>query len=68
MRWTRERPSVPGWYWRRDKDYNDNTPEICRIVLESTGLHCYFATEEDKECDLVSLDSGEWQGPIRPEG
>ena len=58
--WSRERPTVAGWYWWRDHGYNHGGPELCNIVDTKNGLHCFFASYDDQECPLIDLDNGEW--------
>ncbi len=57
-RWTREQPTVEGWYWYKDQ----KTPEQPVFVYQTTnGSLC-----ELWRGDLQDLDNlrGEWAGPI----
>ena len=59
QRWTRSRPTEPGWYWWR-------THAVTTGQL--TGLQV-VQIEEDGYCrqegEYVSHLGGEWQGPIK---
>jgi hypothetical protein len=77
QRWTRERPTEPGWYWWR---VSPNTcPDLVLlrkggVGSEETVLCDVIGTIErgewsfsDKRCCLLKdLLSGEWQGPLTP--
>lgn len=55
MKWTKERPTVEGWYWYRD----DN--RAAQIV--GVGKRAGFMDGKVVELDELS---GEWAGPIPP--
>lgn len=59
LRWTRERPTMPGWYWFRNEEYGT------RIVFAFNlyGDHLCFAppvfgADHDRPVEC------EWAGPI----
>ena len=61
--WTKEPPTVPGWYWYTQRDFS--RPRIVQIMyrgLDTDRLTASFAgNEEDKWVeDMV----GRWAGPI----
>lgn len=57
--WTTEKPSRPGWYWRRGT-YRDPSP----IIVEVDGAG-YFQWP-DGSFDDVQVTGGEWAGPLDP--
>ncbi len=60
LRWTSEKPSVPGWYWYRgETDLN----EI--IVWVSTDLRVVFAGTNFRSWPVEEI-AGEWSGPLTP--
>lgn len=61
--WTKERPTVPGWYWYTQSDFS--RPRIVQIMyrgLDTDRLTASFAGNEEDEWveDMV----GRWAGPI----
>jgi hypothetical protein len=62
QRWTREKPTEPGWYWVRSLL---GGVEIVSIGCVNGVLRVY-----EHGCDtgvkMEYLSSGEWQGPITP--
>ena len=66
MRWTNERPKMPGVYWHRA------TPAALShaVKIYSVGTLFYvWSIEEDGRADIaIQLDdcSGEWAGPMMP--
>jgi hypothetical protein len=54
MTWTTEKPTVPGWYWWKSKQYSPVIVEIYR--LEVRGESYLLIGVEDAE--------GLWAGPI----
>lgn len=59
MKWTKEKPTQPGWYWWRDKYSSD----IVHVTEDSGMLVVKLGFDiEDFIIDL----SGEWAGPICP--
>ncbi len=75
MSWTADYPTKPGFYWIRNyrhygKGYDG--PIIIEVVQEKCtfsgdpDLRFYFCGDE-MLYRLTTLDSAEWQGPIKPE-
>lgn len=61
--WTKERPTVPGWYWYTQSDFS--RPRIVQLMyrgLDTDRLTASFAGNEEDEWveDMV----GRWAGPI----
>ena len=61
--WTKEPPTVPGWYWYTQSDFS--RPRIVQIMyrgLDTDRLTASFAGNEEDEWveDMV----GRWAGPI----
>ena len=54
-RWTREHPSVPGWYWWRQSRESD--PSVVHLFVDYEGL--WIA-----DPGFVMRTGGEWAGPI----
>ncbi len=65
MTWTSSKPTTPGWYWWREPEHNDNTPEICHVYKdEQTGELRVFWTTDCTFADLLTEYDGEWCGPL----
>ncbi|WP_413935987.1 hypothetical protein [Nitrospira sp. BLG_1] len=58
--WTRERPTVPGWYWYRDMT---TVPRVVSLIQDGYGLVVYGIEEY---CNRLYEVRGEWAGPIPP--
>ena len=61
--WTKEPPTVPGWYWYTQSDFS--RPRIVQLMyrgLDTDRLTASFAGNEEDEWveDMV----GRWAGPI----
>ena len=61
QRWTKRKPTEPGWYWWR----NNGEPEMVHVTNPSVVLLCgdsrVFSTNM-----MIGHGTGEWQGPITP--
>lgn len=68
MRWTREKPTEPGWYWLRFEvpaHIGGGYDIKCKEVVEIKGeLRLWWGEYEE---DDALPDNADWQGPIRPE-
>ena len=69
LRWTREKPTVPGWYWMQSKT---QSATIVRIDTSVDDNLCVDGLE-DFDCeawqdDLGTMAGGEWAGPIPAPG
>ena len=62
QRWSRERPTVPGWYWWRNVEMGYE-PDLAQIDMVDEKLRAYFICEFE---EWVNVMDGEWQGPITP--
>lgn len=59
LRWTKEKPEKPGWYWWRfDRVYG---PRIVCVEDDTYKLVVYGIKEY---CEWVKFVHGEWAGPI----
>jgi hypothetical protein len=55
MKWTKEKPTKPGWYWKRRQYF---TPEISvDYVRDYAGKLCIMNWEIPDDC--------EWAGPLK---
>lgn len=60
--WTREKPTVAGWYWWRDVDKRGKVRFcVCQEVYMLRGS--LFAAD----CGYLDKSRGEWLGPITPD-
>jgi hypothetical protein len=62
MKWTKRRPTKPGWYWVR-RDERDHSPELVEIY-ERDGILCVAWLKRHYE-EVVNV-AGEWAGPVDP--
>lgn len=64
MKWTDEKPTVPGWYWQRFGT-SKNDPISIRHVFISDELYpgtpCFLMYMKICPVDIVQ---GQWAGPI----
>ena len=66
MKWTKEPPTRPGWYWWRYKVLWKDCVDVHVRVVEV--YEAYGRLEASGEnLDLSDLNDGEWQGPITPD-
>lgn len=63
QRWTREKPTEPGWYWWRDEGlYNGIKILQLSLVMSDLQVHEHGMLNGL----LVRELPGEWQGPLTP--
>ena len=75
MRWTRQRPLHEGWYWYRGPEVSRDPgsyPDGYLAVRVDGGpayaMHFFIdALDPESGTDIATL-TGEWMGPIAPEG
>lgn len=71
MKWTKEKPTAPGWYWYREPwrlGPDEEQQVSVRNVYVARDGELYVASE-DPEGDadtLVATNDGEWAGPLSP--
>jgi hypothetical protein len=65
MTWTTEKPTVPGWYWWKPKQYYPVIVEIYRLEVRGKHYLMIGNCNEHHEGDLEYAE-GEWAGPIPP--
>lgn len=61
--WTKEPPTVPGWYWYRPQP--GNPAWLVELWQNAKGL---MYAEADREFTPVCSMHGEWAGPLEPPG
>ena len=59
MKWTTDKPTVPGWYWWRSD--SKRGPIVVNVYRLSKIWCCSFP--DDEPCP-VNYAKGEWAGPI----
>ena len=68
LRWTKEPPKDPGWYWWRPDKWNDaQIVFVDRWIFCKThrlGFSAKFLKNWKEGHDVAALD-GEWAGPIQ---
>ena len=60
LRWTKEPPTEPGWYWNRSKKYK--TKSVVQVFEQFGKLYMFYPGSEVEE--ELSTDD-EWAGPIQ---
>lgn len=63
-KWTRERPTLLGWYWYCTKP--GARPEMVHLVLEDWGRKRLIARGADYAWREVRRMKGLWHGPLVP--
>ena len=63
MKWTKDNPTEPGWYWYRDED----GPRCLRLYHEDGEIVVEIDWIYERSELLDEYEGGEWQGPIKPE-
>lgn len=67
QRWSRNKPTVPGWYWWRRPGEEPTIAQVRASLHE--GLFFYLPENEGREGSIsvsVAWPDTEWQGPITP--
>jgi hypothetical protein len=71
MAWTRQRPTVSGYYWMRDAEGDYMAPGIVFVAVfmpGQDGMVRYVGTRDEDALSKVEAGA-EWHGPIPcPEG
>lgn len=64
QRWSRNKPTAPGWYWHKR---TDGTVMVHEVVSSFDRLWIDLSQYGVLDKILVSnVNAGEWQGPITP--
>lgn len=63
MKWTSEKPTKPGWYWRTMRAWN-GTHEIVRVIALPDVLHVQGIDLFSSPLRGFSSDNL-WSGPIK---
>ena len=75
MRWTSNRPTMPGFYYWQDNYLRGISPKAVRVVQVSAyknrdGFQCHTLTRMGEasapvfDCDLGQEPAGWWAGPL----
>ena len=60
QRWTREKPTVEGWYWLVEDGWGG--PEVVLVKSVNLSLRVYFTSGRREDVGTVNA---EWYGPIQ---
>ena len=63
MRWTKTKPSEPGWWWYRDKVTLNQVPR-CILVVDDDGVLRAYSGGWNV---MLQRDPGEWSSEPIPE-
>jgi hypothetical protein len=61
LTWTREKPTVPGWYWWRGN--KQDFAQTTYVQFSEAGNGCVSFTEGQRYKPLREV-CGEWAGPL----
>ncbi len=75
MRWTSNRPTMPGFYYWQDNQLRSISPDAVRVVQVAAyknrdGFQCHTLTRMGEasppvfDCDLGKEPHGWWAGPL----
>ena len=66
MNWTTNKPTVPGWYWYRER--HTDRPLILDVQQLPGGKLAFLANLNRLGEDYVYIEdlNGEWAGPLSP--
>ena len=62
MNWTTEKPTKPGWYWRRLS--SDGHAHLVEVTREGSGVVQTHPPAQLVEAGRSVDTSGEWAGPV----
>lgn len=62
-RWTREKPTEPGWYWYDNE--GDTSPEIT-LIFEREGKLGFHVDDDEGFWPLEDCSDYLWAGPLIP--
>ncbi len=67
MNWTKEKPTVEGWYWYAEGDYK---PEIIKVTVmniqDGSKVYYMLISGSDSIYEYDEFSGVEWYGPIEP--
>ena len=67
-KWTRERPTVAGWYWwRKGPGYSKDMTAVSYDENQSEWKAKFLGLKGSISTLPVDVCDGEWQGPLTPE-
>lgn len=66
LRWTKEPPKDPGWYWHEENHEGKHPAHVFRVVTSTkeTGIYVRFFGQPADVIHKIDHISGKWAGPI----
>lgn len=66
LRWTKEPPKDPGWYWHQEDRGGKHPAHVFRVVTSGgeTGVYVRFFGQPADVVHKIDHISGKWAGPI----
>ena len=64
QRWSKEKPTVAGWYWWRQS--RNDVAQPCFVYWAEQILYLHRCWAKYPDPVLSDVRGGEWQGPITP--
>lgn len=66
LRWTKEPPKDPGWYWHEENHGGKHPAHVFRVVTSTkeTGIYVRFFGQPADVIHKIDHISGKWAGPI----
>lgn len=64
QRWTRSKPTEPGWYWWRDHVHG--IPTMIEVEGDGSDVEPLIVRWDCADDEPVEQMDGEWQGPLSP--
>lgn len=63
MKWTKEKPTVPGWWWNRQAGFEP----VMAFVWPDGVIGIWPGAPKGFDLSPDAVWTSEWQGPIHPE-
>ena len=70
LTWTKEKPSIPGWYWMLSPGVGSSLPTIVQVVFDRKNRRwmvlipaSHYPKTSSAEMDLQTVDAM-WTGPL----
>ena len=66
LRWTKEPPKEPGWYWHEENHGGKHPAHVFRVVTSAleTGIYVRFFGQPADVIHKIDHISGKWAGPM----